>query len=43
MLNSIYQLVERSLSEWEVVGSNPGRTIPKVKKMVLAAPLLTLA
>ena len=26
----IAQLVERPLSEREVVGSNPGRTIPKV-------------
>ena len=39
----IAQLVERPLSEWEVVGSNPSCSIPKVEKMVLAAPLLTLA
>ena len=39
----IAQLVERPVSECEVVGSNPGCTIPKVEKMVLAAPLLTLA
>ena len=26
----IAQLVERPLSEWEVVDSNPGHTIPKV-------------
>ena len=43
MSASIARLVERPLSEREVVGSNPGLTIPKVKKMVLAAPLLTPA
>ena len=40
----IAQLVERPLSEREVVGSNPA-TAPyqRCKKMALAAPLLTLA
>ena len=35
--------LERPLREREVAGSNPGRVIPKTLKMVLVAPLLTLA
>ena len=30
-------VVERRLCDWEVVGSIPGRVIPKTLKMVLAA------
>ena len=30
-------VVERPLSNWEVVGSIPSRVIPKTLKMVLAA------
>ena len=30
LFTKIAQFVERPLSEWEVVGSNPGRTIPKM-------------
>ena len=37
----IAQLIERLLPEWEVMSSNPGSTIPKVKN-VPAAPLLML-
>ena len=41
---SIAQLVERPLLEREVVGSNPAAApYQRCKKMVLAAPLLTLA
>ena len=41
---STAQLVEHPLSEeHEVTASNPGHTIPKVYKLVIVAPLLTLA
>ena len=40
---SIAQLAEHPLSEHEVMGSNPGRIIQKVYKLVIVAPLLTLA
>ena len=41
---SIGQLVERPLSEQEASGSNPAAApYQRYKKMVLAAPLLTLA
>ena len=33
-------MVENPLREWEVVGSNPGRAIPKALKMVPVATLL---
>ena len=36
----IVQMVERPLREWEVVGSNPSRAIPKALKMVPVATLL---
>ena len=36
----IAQMVERPLREREVVGSNPGRAIPKALKMVPVATLL---
>ena len=36
----IAQMVERPLWEWEVVGSIPGRAIPKALKMVPVATLL---
>ena len=36
----ISQMVERPLREREVVGSNPGRAIPKALKMVPVATLL---
>ena len=33
-------MVEHLLREWEVVGSNPGRAIPKALKVVPVATLL---
>ena len=36
----VANLVERPLREWEVVGSIPGRAIPKALKMVPVATLL---
>ena len=33
-------MVEHPLRDWEVVGSNPGRAIPKAIKMVPVATLL---
>ena len=33
-------VAERPLRDWEVVGSNPGRAIPKALKMVPVATLL---
>ena len=33
-------VVEHPLRDWEVVGSNPGRAIPKALKMVPVATLL---
>ena len=33
-------MVEHPLRAWEVVGSNPGRAIPKVLKIVIMATLL---
>ena len=33
-------MVEHPLQEWDVVGSNPGRAIPKALKMVPVATLL---
>ena len=36
----VAQVVERPLREWEVAGSNLGRAIPKVLKMVPVAALI---
>ena len=38
----IAQMVERPLREREVVGSIPGRAIPKVLKMIPVATLLSI-
>ena len=40
---TVAQLVEHPLCDWEVMGSIPGRVIPKTLKMVVAALLLALS
>ena len=41
--HTVAQLLERPACAWEVVGSIPGRVIPKTFKMVLAALLFALS
>ena len=42
-IGAVAQLLERPVCEREVVGSIPGRVIPKTFKMVLAALLFALS